>query len=127
MRTALGLTAATALALSLVSPAQAATTTYQLSLYGAPEERGETSMSWSRAMMLECGPAQGAHPHAEEACELIEAAGGRISDVEGDEDGFCTTIHAPVTAVAVGGGERYEETFANDCLMSLAKGPIFDF
>ncbi|WP_017603804.1 SSI family serine proteinase inhibitor [Nocardiopsis alkaliphila] len=127
MRTALTLAATAALALSLATPAQAATDSYELIVQGAPEYRGETSKSWVRSMTLECGPAGGRHPRAEEACELIDAAGGSIADVRVREDGFCPMVHRPVTAIAIGGGGRYEETFGNDCLLEQAKGAIFDF
>ncbi|AFR08683.1 MULTISPECIES: SSI family serine proteinase inhibitor [Nocardiopsis] len=128
MRTALTLAAAAALALSLTAPAQAETTRYSLTVQGAPEQQGDGAIGWARSMELECGPAGGGHPRADEACELIEAAGGSIADVQAVRDGACTMIHRPVTAIAVDGdGERYEETFGNDCLLSMAKGAIFDF
>lgn len=128
MRTALGLVAATALALCLASPAQAETTSYELRV--SPEALGEvgaTETTSFRSAVLECGPAGGTHPEAEEACDLIEEAGGRVSDVEAGTGGACTMIHRPMTVVAVGGGERYEETFGNECLLREAKGAVFDF
>ena len=127
MRTALTLAATAVVALSLAAPAQAATDSYELTLQGAPEYHGETAQSWTRSITLECGPAGGGHERADEACELIEAAGGSVADVEVNEGGFCTMIHRPVTAIAVSGGERYEQTFGNDCLLKMAKGAIFDF
>ena len=127
MRTAIALAATAAFALSMATPAQAATDSYELILQGAPEYRGESSTSWTRSVTLECGPAGGGHRRAEEACELIEAAGGSIADVQAREDGFCPMIHRPVTAIAIGGGEHYEETFGNDCLLEQAKGAVFGF
>lgn len=128
MRTALGLVAATALALSLASPAQAEATSYELRLSPAPAgEGGDAEAPWFRSVVLECGPAGGTHPEAEAACDLIEEAGGRVSDVETDSSGLCTMIHRPMTVVAHGGGEHYEETFGNECLLREAKGAVFDF
>ena len=127
MRTALGLVAATALAVSLASPAQAETTSYDLFVDDAPVVRGESTSGSLRSVVLECGPAAGEHPRAEEACDLIEKADGRVSDVETGADGLCTMDYRPVSVIAVGGGERYEETFGNGCLLSVAKGAVFDF
>lgn len=128
MRTALGLVAATALALSLASPAQAEATSYELRL--SPVSPGEVEAAETtafRSVVLECGPAGGTHPEAEAACDLIEEAGGRVSEVETGAGGICTMIHRPVTVVADGGGESYEETFGNECLLREAKGAVFDF
>ncbi|MEU3307360.1 SSI family serine proteinase inhibitor [Nocardiopsis sp. NPDC055551] len=128
MRTALGLVAATALALSLASPAQAEATSYELRLSPASPGGAETTGTTPiRSVVLECGPAGGTHPEAEAACDLIGEAGGRVSDVETGTGGACTMIHRPVTVVADGGGERYEETFGNECLLSQAKGAVFAF
>lgn len=127
MRTTLGLVAATALALSLASPAQAETMSYDLFVDDAPEVRGESVTGSLRSVVLECGPAAGEHPRAEEACDLIEKAGGRVSDVEAGTNDLCTMEYRPVSVIAVGGGERYEETFGNGCLLSVAKGAVFDF
>ncbi|WP_067606307.1 SSI family serine proteinase inhibitor [Nocardiopsis listeri] len=128
MRTALGLVAAAALALSLASPAQAEATSYDLSL--SPVSPGGVEAAETtpfRSVVLECGPAGGTHPAAQAACDLIGEAGGRVSEVETGTGGICTMIHRPVTVVADGGGERYEETFGNECLLREAKGAVFDF
>ncbi|MEU3018359.1 MULTISPECIES: SSI family serine proteinase inhibitor [unclassified Nocardiopsis] len=126
---ATALTCAAAVALSVVAAAPASaderSTRYTLEVLGGVEHRGETAMSWARAATLECDPAGGDHPRAEEACGLI-AQHGDIASVMANPNGACTMEYRPVT-VRVTGAEDYEETFGNACQMANAKGAIFDF
>ena len=119
MRTVLACAAATALALSLAAPAYAYGESAQYTLRIVDEMSGETS-----TVALECDPAGGTHPRAEEACEAIEEGGSIASaDFSGDP---CPMIYRPVTATSIG-FEDYEETFGNSCSLNPTKGAIFDF
>ncbi|GAB3725586.1 SSI family serine proteinase inhibitor [Nocardiopsis nanhaiensis] len=120
MRNILTCAAATAVALSLAAPAHAYAESAQYTLRVVDETTGESSLA-----ALECDPAGGTHPRAEEACEAIEEAGGSIAEV--DSSGApCTMIYQPVTVTSTG-YEEYEETFGNACVLDTTKGAVFDF
>lgn len=129
MMTALTCAAATAFALSAAVPAHAeslpAEAQYTIEVRSPVENRGDEAASWSRVTTLDCDPAGGSHPRAEEACDLI-AEHGDIASVQSAGDGVCTMIYQPVTA-RVTGAEEYEQTFSNACVMNNTKGEIFDF
>lgn len=81
-----------------------------------------------RIVSLRCGPTGGSHPHAEQACGILSAAGGdprRITPA----DGFCTMEFAPVRATLGGWWEGrpvvYQQTFSNSCAMGLATRGLF--
>jgi hypothetical protein len=122
-RTASALAAAPVLALALAAPVYAAETaqtspvTYVLSVR-------DVSSGSTKAISLQCHPAGGTHPKAEEACEAI-AEGGSIEGAEGP-GGDCPMIHDPVVATA-SGAEDYQQEFPNRCVLTGEKGAVFDF
>lgn len=132
-RIATALTCAAALALSLGAPAHAepepepvhaGTTDYLLEVFPHSDNR-DGKLHQGRWAALDCDPAGGSHPRAEEACDLI-AEHGDIASVRSDWGGVCTMEYRPVT-VRVTGAEEYEETFGNECSMKNTKGAVFDF
>ena len=116
---ALACAAAAALAVGLTSPASAARTDADYVLSVEFENSGEY-----RQVSLDCIPAEGTHPRAQEACDLIEEHGS-IEAIPA-EGGQCTMEYNPVRVSSIG-WEEYEETFSNPCLLGLAKGAVFDF
>ncbi|WP_159944124.1 MULTISPECIES: SSI family serine proteinase inhibitor [unclassified Nocardiopsis] len=120
--TALALVAAPALVLALGAPVQAAPF--------AAEQRHvlfvqKESEDWARQAILECGPAGGTHPRAEDACAAIAEAGS-IADIRSTQR-LCPLVYDPVIATAYGDDGIYHETFANQCVLLSEKGPVFDF
>lgn len=116
---ALACAAAAALAVGLTSPASAARTDADYVLSVEFENSGEY-----RQVSLDCKPAGGNHPKAQEACDLI-AEHGSIASIPAEE-GQCTMEYSPVKASSIG-WEEYSETFSNPCLLGLGKGEVFDF
>ncbi|GHD27922.1 SSI family serine proteinase inhibitor [Nocardiopsis kunsanensis] len=115
----LACTAAAACAVGLAAPASAARTDADYVLTMEFDNSGE-----QRQVSLDCDPAGGTHPNAEEACDLLAEA-GTIEQIPAGE-GFCTMEYNPVTVEAMG-AEEYSETFGNPCQLGLAKGAVFDF
>ncbi|WP_017588296.1 SSI family serine proteinase inhibitor [Nocardiopsis ganjiahuensis] len=130
-RIATALTCAAALALSLGAPAyaepetdHAGATGYTLEILSSEGGLGGVQDS-DRRTALDCDPAGGSHPRAEEACRLIDEHGD-IASVRMESGGVCTLEYRPVT-VRVTGAEEYQETFGNECAMKNTKGAVFDF
>lgn len=121
-RTALALVATAALSLSFAAPAHAVqaesaeSTTHTLSIRSQSGKAAQVT--------LECRPTGGDHPRAEDACTSIDEAGS-VSGVTGT-GGMCPMIYDPVVAVAEG-AEKYEQEFANSCVLVSEKGAVFDF
>ncbi|OOC56615.1 MULTISPECIES: SSI family serine proteinase inhibitor [Nocardiopsis] len=122
-RTIPALAAAPVLALVLAAPVHAAEAAQTSPAIYVLSVR-DVSSGATKAISLQCHPAGGTHPKAEEACEAI-AEGGSIEGVEGP-GGDCTMIHDPVVATA-SGAEEYQREFSNRCLLTAGKGAVFDF
>ncbi|GAA3748731.1 hypothetical protein HDA32_001948 [Spinactinospora alkalitolerans] len=127
------LAAATGLAAVLTAPAASAAQAPESRLDLTITQRsdnGQQQASSQRYVGLECGPAGGGHPRAEEACAALEEAGGDFDRLATDP-GACTLEYAPVTVAATGhwrGSEvDYEEEFANSCTAARRTAGIFDF
>ncbi|MFO7194263.1 MULTISPECIES: SSI family serine proteinase inhibitor [Thermocrispum] len=84
----------------------------------------------STGVALECDPAGGTHPRADEACAVLTETNGDAAAVSYSEDP-CVLIYRPVHARLIGHWQgravRYAETFPNRCVMRTEKGPLFDF
>ncbi len=82
-------------------------------------------LEWDKARQatLNCHPAGGTHPHAAQACDLIDRFGS-IANIK--LVGPCPRIYNPVTAFA-DGSETYRETFSNSCVLRTTKGEVFRF
>jgi hypothetical protein len=82
------------------------------------------------ATTLMCGPAGGAHPEAEQACQDLAVAGGDLDAIP-PVLMMCPMIYAPVTAVAIGHWQgdavTWQRTFGNDCELMVATGAVFNF
>ncbi|MFB7592259.1 SSI family serine proteinase inhibitor [Streptomyces sp. NPDC056169] len=81
---------------------------------------------------LDCPGAEGHnHPLAREACRDLHTAGGDFDRLPGQSTALCSNDSATVTVTARGtyGGREvhWERTYANDCELALATGPVFDF
>lgn len=127
----IGAVAGAALALSIAVPAHAD------AYHGKEKERYRLTIvsgslhdpaqpldrSSARHVRLWCNPVGGNHPRPAQACRDIEEAGS-IAAIR--EEVVCPMIYDPVTAFSRG-SERYQETFANLCLLRGEKGAVFDF
>ncbi|CAL9591280.1 SSI family serine proteinase inhibitor [Streptomyces sp. enrichment culture] len=88
---------------------------------------GDAQSSDTRGTLLLCDPPQG-HAHAAEACDQLEAVGGRIDRMR-PKGGVCPLIYAPVTAHARGVWHgmpvTYSRSFGNACEMADRTGSVF--
>lgn len=84
----------------------------------------------TREVRLDCDPAGGPHPHADEACAALESADGGFEDLPPARH-FCPMIYAPVIAKASGDwhGRPVEWTrdFPNACVLDQRTGVVFRF
>jgi hypothetical protein len=88
---------------------------------------GDGQAGATRGVLLLCDPPQG-HASAAEACDQLEAVGGRI-DRMAPKGGVCPMIYAPVTARARGVWHgmpvAYSRSFGNACEMADRTGSVF--
>ncbi|GHD37384.1 SSI family serine proteinase inhibitor [Nocardiopsis kunsanensis] len=127
-RIATALICAAAVAVTATAPASAdeeRRTVYTLEVFDTVEHSNYFDRSPHRKVSLECHPAGGEHPWAEEACDLI-AQHGDIASVRATPEHHCTQEFLPVT-FRVSGAEDYEKVFPNVCELDNAKGAIVDF
>lgn len=72
-----------------------------------------------------------AHPHREEACAALDAAGGDFDRLPGEPNGSCTAEYAPVTLTARGTYRGrtvdWTRTYGNNCEATVKTGPVFHF
>ncbi len=82
-------------------------------------------------MRLFCPGPGGHHPHAAEACESLDLAGGRPGALLGDDEAVCTREFDPVVATAEGEWHgravSWRKSFPNHCTLVAATGPVFLF
>lgn len=95
-----------------------------------PEQDHQGQMSWLRYVSLDCHPPGGSHPAPEEACAVLEEAGGAPGAVA-PRNGPCTMDYAPVRAAVhghwMGGSVDHEQTYANLCRAVRDSAGLFDF
>ncbi|MBB5627691.1 SSI family serine proteinase inhibitor [Sphaerisporangium krabiense] len=93
--------------------------------------RGESVSPFDRVALLQCGPAGGTHPHASDACRLLDKVHGDISELHASRDTACTKQYDPITISAVGVWDNHhhtvERTFGNPCELRATTGAVFDF
>ncbi|GAB3442391.1 hypothetical protein GCM10027570_09550 [Streptomonospora sediminis] len=97
----------------------------KLSVTGPDRKAAETTT-------LNCAPAGGSHPNAQDACEALQRAGGDFAALgKRNEQRVCTLRYAPVTVSATGTWHGapvdYSEKFSNACVASVETERIFDF
>jgi hypothetical protein len=82
-------------------------------------------------VVLECEPAGGSHPHAEDACAALAAANGQIGGIAPKQAEMCPHLVHPVRATATGHYRTtlvdYDHTWNNSCELTRATGAVFDF
>ncbi|WP_216211291.1 subtilase-type protease inhibitor [Amycolatopsis aidingensis] len=92
---------------------------------------GERPRPDAAKAVLTCDPAGGTHPLSEAACAELAAVNGDVAAVELEPQRPCYLIYRPVTVTAHGPWNgrpiSYRETFPNDCVLDVIKGPIFRF
>lgn len=83
-----------------------------------------------RTATLSCDPAGGTHPHAQDACASLEAAGGDPNGLR-QEHTMCTLDYQPVTLTAHGNWKNrpvhFEKTYSNSCTAQAQTEQVFDF
>ncbi|MFJ3881169.1 SSI family serine proteinase inhibitor [Streptomyces sp. NPDC090077] len=84
------------------------------------------------SVLLDCPARPGpAHPHRAAACAELAAADGDFDRLPGQETALCSNDSSWVTATADGSyrgrAVHWRTTYANDCLLALATGKVFDF
>ncbi|MFB7454148.1 SSI family serine proteinase inhibitor [Streptomyces sp. NPDC056194] len=71
------------------------------------------------------------HPRTREACTDLHTAHGDFTRLPGQDTAICSNDAGPVTVTAHGTYQgrqvHWEHTFDNDCELTLATGPVFDF
>ncbi len=86
--------------------------------------------SAARNTTLNCDPAGGRHPHAQEACAALDQAGGGFERLAPTRQ-LCPMIYAPVTATATGVWHgtpvNWTQEFSNSCLLDQRTGAVFRF
>ncbi|TQJ03504.1 subtilisin inhibitor-like [Amycolatopsis cihanbeyliensis] len=92
---------------------------------------GERARPDAAGAVLTCEPAGGTHPLSEAACAELAAVNGEVAAVELEPQRPCYLIYRPLTVTAHGSWDgrpiSYRETFPNDCVLDVIKGPIFRF
>ncbi|WP_084628388.1 SSI family serine proteinase inhibitor [Amycolatopsis nigrescens] len=92
---------------------------------------GERPKPDAERATLTCSPLGGSHPLRAAACAELVRANGDISAVSIDPQRPCHLIYSPVTVTANGrwNGRQisYRETFPNNCVLDVIKGPLFRF
>ncbi|MGE7384340.1 SSI family serine proteinase inhibitor [Streptomyces sp. NPDC004126] len=84
------------------------------------------------SVWLDC-PARRAphHPNREAACADLAAADGDLDRLPGQETAVCSNDSSQVTVTAdgtyAGRAVHWRHVYANDCLLTLATGKVFDF
>ncbi|MBN6037548.1 SSI family serine proteinase inhibitor [Amycolatopsis sp. 195334CR] len=109
-----------------------------LACIGGPAHPADASIALSTldaggrsgAVVLQCDPAGGTHPHAKSACDALTGAEGDLSRVT-PKDVACTLEYAPVEARAFGTwkGEQvdFRTTYPNRCAADAHSGGVFGF
>ncbi|WP_433180589.1 SSI family serine proteinase inhibitor [Actinoallomurus sp. CA-150999] len=85
-----------------------------------------------KTVTLQCDPAGGTHPKAEQACADVAKTHGDFKLASDEKNPrACFMIYSPVTTSAEGQlrGEavKYTAKFPNTCMMRTQTGSIFDF
>lgn len=92
---------------------------------------GEAPTRDARSSTLTCDPIGGSHPTPNWSCRELKKAGGDPRRVDTGREEPCYLIYAPITVTARGAWNgraiSYQETFPNDCVLYLEKGPLFRF
>lgn len=83
-----------------------------------------------RGVTLDCDPAGGAHPHAQDACDALDQADGGFERLAPTRQ-LCPMIYAPVTATATGVWRgvpvHWSQQFSNACILDQRTGAVFRF
>ncbi|GAA2392685.1 hypothetical protein GCM10010420_16630 [Streptomyces glaucosporus] len=123
--------AAAAAALLALVPASATRATEPAQPHGeiflTISDAGNT---WIRGVLLTCPDQDGPHPRADEACILLDQAGGRMRALP-EREQHCTAHHAPVTASATGTWRdvriSWQGKYPSTCALVRKTGAVFDF
>ncbi|MCK2238526.1 MULTISPECIES: SSI family serine proteinase inhibitor [unclassified Crossiella] len=115
-----GLTAGT----SNAEPVQASRLTLTIA-------QGEDPTPVAYRRTLTCQPPGGDHPRAVAACVDLTRANGDFRRLPGDpRHPGCPRDYRPVTVTASGHWQgsqvRFQHTYANQCVLEAATGPVFD-
>ncbi len=91
------------------------------------------SAAWppSRVVVLQCSPAGGTHPKAQEACKTLRGVGGDITKLKASAGAACPFSYDPVTVASVGiwGGHSVSSlhTYGNACELRNTLGAVGSF
>ncbi|NUS72716.1 MAG: protease inhibitor [Corynebacteriales bacterium] len=112
------------LALAFTGPAQADDNDKKLALT-------VSRLGGMSGTSLECpADSRAHHPHAAQACEALDAAGGDFDQLQ-HQDSACVLLFDPITVTARGIYNQrviqWQHTYGNECQMRAATGEMFVF
>ncbi|GAA4619923.1 SSI family serine proteinase inhibitor [Saccharopolyspora hordei] len=83
-----------------------------------------------RTVVLNCHPSGGSHPHADAACQTLDAVNGDLNLLS-EGQAMCTLQYQPVTYTASGTWQgrpvSFEKTYSNECVAEASTGKVFAF
>jgi hypothetical protein len=92
---------------------------------------GENPPQVGRTTVLSCEPADGTHPHAQEACQELATVDGDFDALSVDPKRVCPLVYDPVTVTAEGSWRgrmvQYTKTYGNLCQLEGTTGHVFQF
>ncbi|MEU3275040.1 SSI family serine proteinase inhibitor [Saccharomonospora sp. NPDC006951] len=90
----------------------------------------QTTDGAARTVQLNCDPASGTHPKAEEACAALSEADGKFGSLV-KTSVACPMIYAPLEATARGHWQGspvdYSTEYANSCVAGAESEGVFAF
>ncbi|WP_175541417.1 SSI family serine proteinase inhibitor [Streptomyces aidingensis] len=123
---ALGGIGAPTAAAATPEPPPASELTLRLEALSGP---GFLNRDLPREVVLECEPAGGSHPAAQDACRSLLRVGGQFERLSGQ--GACPDVWEPVLATAEGTWQgravSYSEIFGNLCDAAVGTDHVFAF
>jgi hypothetical protein len=92
---------------------------------------GENPSPLGKKTVLSCEPADGMHPHAQEACQELVMVDGDFDALSVDPKRVCPLVYDPVTVTAEGSWRgrivQFTKTYGNNCQLEGTTGHVFQF